>query len=183
VYMYRLFLGLMAIALFVGCSSKEEQALMKSYTDKIKYHKHLQQTEKTEFSDENGSIVIVTATYMYTPNYDKNDLRDETFIIGVQFDDSDTKHIYFDADKLENNDDAYTVTLNGKKAKKVEKLTNSDKRLKGISFVTEWGDYYLVTYPHNRGKKFKLVLENNIYGKGMMHFAKVAKFVFTKKGF
>ena len=178
--MYKLFLGLMVVALFVGCSSKEEKALLKSYADNTAYHKHLQHTEKAELFDGEESKVIVTTTYLFSPNFEKKDKRPEKFIVGVAFSDPDVSHLDF---KKENTGSNYTLTLNGKSATKVEKLTLNDKRLKGISFVTDWGEYYEVTFPHVKAKHFTLVLEHPKYGKKALHFAKVAKFVYTKKGF
>ena len=58
-----------------------------------------------------------------------------------------------------------------------------DEQLKDISFVSEWGSYYLVTFPHVSSRKLTLVLDSEEYGKGVLHFAKVAKYVLTKKSF
>ena len=83
--MYKLFLGFMVTLLLVGCSSKEEKALLESYRKNIDYHKHLQQTEKAELYDGENSMAILTATYLYKPTFEKKDTRDELFIVGVQF--------------------------------------------------------------------------------------------------
>ena len=180
--MLRLFLGLIVIALFVGCSSKKEQALLNSYKENIKYHKHLQRTEKAELRDANTSIAILTATYMYTPSFEKNDTHEEVFIVGISFEEPEVSTLNFDKNSISDDVNEYTLTLNGKKATKVVRLNENDKRLKGISFITDWGEYYEVTFPH-AGKRFSLLFENKIYGKGTLNFAKVAKFVYTKKGF
>lgn len=179
--MYKLFLGFMLVLLFVGCSSKEEQALVKSYTENMEYHKHLKQTEKAELFNGDTSAAILTATYIFTPTFGKNDMRDEVFIVGVQFEDPEVSTINFDK-KATGNTNEYTLTLKGKKAKKVLHLNPNDKRLNGVSFVTDWGEYYEVTYPHT-GKRFSLVFKNKQYGSSRLNFAKVAKFVYTKKGF
>ncbi|MBA1421325.1 MAG: hypothetical protein FAF03_10925 [Epsilonproteobacteria bacterium] len=178
--MLRLFLGLCAIVLLVGCSSKEEKALLKSYSEKTTYNKFLQQTEKAELFEGETSKIMVTATYLFTPNFEKKDHRPEKFIVGVAFDDSDASRIAF---KNESSARNYTLTLNDKSATKVEKLALNDKRLKDISFVTEWGEYYEVTFPHINSKRFSLVLKHPKYGTKKLPFAKVAKFVYTKKGF
>lgn len=188
--MYKLLLGFISIALLVGCSSKEEQALLKSYQSKMAYHKNLQQTEKAEISDGNSSIAIITATYLYSPNFEKNDTRDEVFIIGVHFEENNTSRMNFNQDrtfdlatnKRVTSKDEYILTLNGNKAKKVTHLEANDEKLSNISFVTEWSDYYELRYPH-AGSIFKLVFENGFYGKADLNFSKVAKFVYTKKGF
>ena len=180
--MYKLFLGFMGVVLFVGCSSKEEQDLMKSYAQKTQYHKYLQKTEKTELMDGDKTVAILTATYLYTRNFKKIDERDEVFIVGVAFDDPEANAINFDKTSTTANEEEFTLTVNNKTATKVVRLDKNDKRLKDISFVTDWGEYYEVTYP-NVGKRFSLVFENTLYGKGTMHFSKVAKFTYTKKGF
>ena len=179
----RLFLGFIIVALFVGCSSKEEQALLKSYAENMSYHKRLQQTEKVELTDSNASVVaIVTATYMYTPNFDKNDTRNERFIVGVNFEEPDFNSIKFtNTDTTDSS--VYSLSMQGKDALKVKKLSLNDKKLEGISFVTQWGDYYEVTYPHINNKRLFLELKNSSYGNARLNFAKVAKFVYTKKGF
>ncbi len=188
--MYKLLLGFMSMALLVGCSSKEEKALVKSYQSKMAYHKNLQQTEKAEISDANGSIAIITATYLYSPNFEKNDTRDEVFIVGIHFEDSNTSRMNFNQDRtldkatnrMLTSQDEYILTLNEKKPKKVTRLDANDAKLSNISFVTEWSDYYEVRYPH-AGSRLKLVFENSFYGKADLNFSKVAKFVYTKKGF
>jgi hypothetical protein len=179
--MYKLFSGLMVMALLVGCSSKEEKALLKSYTQKIDYHKHLQQTEKAELFDGDTSIAILTATYMYSPSFEKNDTREEVFVVGVQFENPEESTMVFNKNKTINAN-GYILTLNGKTANKVVRLSENDKRLEGLSFITDWGEYYEVTYPH-AGKRFSLVFKNERYGQSQLNFAKVAKFVYTKKGF
>jgi len=180
--MYKIFLGLMAVVLFVGCSSKEEKALLKSYEENIKYHKYLQQTEKTELYENNVSVAILTATYMYTPNFEKNDTRDEVFIVGVQFENNDNAMINFDKNVTSSNQNEYILTLNKKQAISVVPLNADDKRLHRLSFIADWGDYYEVKFPH-AGSRFSLVFENAFYGKGKLKFSKKAKFVYTKKGF
>lgn len=181
--MVKLFMGWVIITLLVGCSSKEEKALLTSYSEKSKYHKHLQRTEKAELLDGNTSVALLTATHLYASNNDKNDTRNEVFIIGVQFEDSDNDRIVFDKNTTANTDkNEYILTLNKKQAIKVMALSNEDVRLKDLSFITDWGDYYEVTFPH-ASSRFSLVFENISYGKKSLVFSKVPKFVYTNKGF
>ena len=179
--MYKLFLGFMVTLLLVGCSSKEEKALLASYNKNIDYHKHLQQTEKAELYDGENSMAILTATYLYKPTFEKKDTRDELFIVGVQFENPEESMMNFDRNETMSPHE-YTLRLQGKKAIKVVHLDPNDKRLKGLSFITDWGEYYEVTYPHT-GKLFTLTFANERFGKSTLNFAKVAKFVYTKKGF
>lgn len=177
--MFRLFMGLCVIALLVGCSSKEEKALLKSYADNTVYHKYLQYTEKAELYDGDEKKIMVTATYLFKPNFEKKDNRPEKFIVGVSFNDSDDGSIRFSQENNSSRD--YTLTLLNKSAQKVEKLSLKDPRLKGISFITQWGEYYEVTFPHTDKKHFNLRLAHPKYGKKTLPFAKVAKFVYTKQ--
>lgn len=180
--MLRLFIGWVVVLLLVGCSSKKEQALVDSYTKKNTYHKNLQRTEKVELYDGNMSVAMLTATHMYTPNFDKNDTRDEVFIVSVAFEEPEISRLRFDINSTSTNENEYALTLNKKKAKKVLHLESDDKKLKNVSFVTSWGEYYEVTFPH-AGTKFSLEFASNIYGKGKLNFSKVPKFVYTNKGF
>lgn len=172
--MLRLSIAFIALALLLGCTSKEEQELMQAYSDKINYHKYLQKTEKTQLYENNVTKVMLTATYLYAPNYEKNDTRDEVFIVGLHL--ADEESVYPDSQE-------YTLTLNDQAAKEIKSLAFDDERLKDISFVSEWGSYYLVTFPHVKSKKVTLTLDSEEYGKGILHFAKVAKYVLNKKSF
>jgi hypothetical protein len=163
-----------AIALLLGCSSKQEKDLMQAYSQKVDYHKHLQKTEKTQLYKNNATKAMVTATYLYAPNFENNDTRDEVFIVGLYLADKTHGKI---------NGEGSTLTLNGKTAKEIKSLGLDDERLKDLSFITSWSSYYLVTFPHESNKKITLVYENNLYGKGELHFAKVAKYVLTKEAF
>ena len=163
-----------AIALLFGCTSKKEQDLMQAYDKKIQYHKYLQKTEKTQLYEDNVTKAMMTATYLYTPNYEKNDTRDEVFIVGI--------HLEEEASEYPASQE-YNLTLNNKSVKEVKGLALDDERLKDVSFVSEWGSYYLVTFPHVSSKKLTLVLDSELYGMGVLHFAKVAKYVLTKKSF
>lgn len=172
--MVRLSVVFIAIVLLLGCTSKSEKDLMESYNQKLSYHKQLQKTEKIQLYQDNETKVMLTATYLYTPNFENNDTRDEAFIVGLHLDDEASRNI---------NSSEYSLTLNGEIPKEVKELSSDDARLKDISFVTDWGSYYLVTFPHVSNKKITLVFESSLYGKGQLHFAKVAKYVLNKEVF
>ena len=171
--MRNILLAATAIALIIGCSSKEEEKFMTVYEKDKAYHLQLQKTEKTQLHDGQYTKALLTATYLFEPIDDINDTRDEQFIVGLYLDD--------DEGSFESND--YNLTLNAKGPKKVTALKHSDPRLKEISFVSEWSEFYLFTFPHTKSKHFKLVFASEVYGKGELHFAKVAKYVLTKKAF
>lgn len=172
--MNRLGLLLVTIVLIVGCSTKKEDSLMRSYNEKVDYHKELQKTEKVQLYENNETSVVLVATYKFTKSFEKNDTRDEVFIVGIHTEEEEAENI---------NVNDYNLTVNKKKAKKVTSLSPDDKRLKNLSFVSEWGSYYLMVFPHVKSKRVKLQFKHQEYGKGTLNFAKVAKFVFTKKGF
>lgn len=163
-----------AIVLLLGCTSKQESDLMQAYDEKITYHKRLQKTEKIQLYDGNVTKAMLTATYLYTQNFEKKDTRDEVFIVGIHLEDQELGGI-------EEGD--YSLTLNGQKAKEAVMLDLNDERLKENSFVIEWGSYYLVTFPHVESKNFTLVFKSAAYGEGVLHFAKVAKYVLSKEVF
>ena len=238
--MLKLGISLITIGFLVGCTTSREDALIQSYQQKVDYHKQLQKTEKIQLFDNNVTKIVLTATYLYRPNFEKNDLRDEEFIIGIHFEDEGVESIvdmmgvrdaedikkmkekkeqqskYANnsllddisiligmreknetvniddekkSDKIKNSEDdnstmpMYGLTLNKKKAIQIKVLDKSDKRLENIAYVTEWGNYYLVAFEHTNSKRFSLVFESEQYGKGTFSFAKVAKYIYTKKGF
>lgn len=169
--MFKYIMIFVSLVLLIGCASKKESALMKSYKEKINYHKKLQKTEKIQFYEDNVTKVMLTATYLYTPILDKNDTRDEKFIIGLHLEEYGAKAL------------GHSLRLNATKAKEVKVLSQNDLELKELSFISDWGEYYLVTFSHVKGKKLTLVFESEQYGKGKLYFAKVAKYVFTEEAF
>lgn len=172
--MVRSSISFIAIAILLGCTSKQEKDLIEGYSQKVTYHKQLQKTEKTQLYQDNVTKVMLTATYLYTPNFENNDTRDEVFIVGLYMEDKAYGQL---------SSGGNTLTLNGKTAKEIKALRLDDERLKELSFVTPWSNYYLVTFPHESNKKITLVFESKWYGKGELRFAKVAKYVLTKEAF
>jgi len=170
--MRNILLTIGAMALLTGCTSKEEKALMQTYEKYKSYHKELQKTEKIQLYDGSVTKALLTATYLYEPNYRKVDRGNEIFIVGVYLEESEMQTF---------NQGGFSLTLNGKVPGSIKKLEKSDPRLKNISFVTEWSQFYLVVFPHTSSKSFKLIFESTLYGKGELHFAKVAKYVLTKE--
>jgi len=78
---------LITMGLLSGCATTKEKALMHSYQENIEYHKQLQKTEKIQLFENNVTKMMLTATYLYTPNFKKYDQRDEVFIIGLHLED------------------------------------------------------------------------------------------------
>jgi len=238
----KLGISLITIGFLVGCTTSREDALIQSYQQKVDYHKQLQKTEKIQLFENNVTKAVLTATYLYTPNFKKKDTRDEAFIIGVHLEDetevemkdiieifgirdaddikrmrnrqkeeseivpnslysdmmslldtnnsSDSSNLTTKKQKNKKNNsknkskvEKYGLILQGKNAIDIKVLSKNDKRLKDIAYVTDWGSYYLVTFEHTDSKRFSLVFKSEKYGKGTFSFAKVAKYIYTKKGF
>ena len=166
--------SLTTIALITGCSSKDEQKFLNIYEENKVYHQGLQRTEKAQLYDsENVTKAMLTATYLYTPVKDKNDTRDEKFIVGL----------YIEDDEMSYSSNDYTLTLNETAAKNVKKLSKNDARLKDLSFVSDWSTFYLFTFPHTNSKSFHLLFQSDQYGTSKLHFSKTAKYVLNKKAF
>lgn len=172
--MVRSYLSFIAIALLLGCTTKQETDFIQSNSDEERYHKQLQKTEKIQLYQDNVTKILLTATYLYTPKLENHDTRDEVFIVGFSMQDQTSKT--FDSE-------GNSLTLNGKKPKEIKALNLNDERLKNLSFVTPWSSYYLVTFPHQSTKKLRLLFESERYGKGKLYFAKVAKYVLSKEAF
>ena len=167
------FLTIIAVTLLLGCSSKDEKQFTDIYEKNKAYHMGLQKTEKTQLYDGEVTKALLTATYLFTETSDINDTRDEKFIVGIYIEDEESSFSQGD----------YNLTLSGISPKHVEVLKSKDIRLKNISFKSEWSQFYLFTFPHTKSKKFTLVFASDLYGKGELQFAKVAKFVLTQKAF
>jgi len=164
---------LTGVLLWVGCTSKDERRFLETYNTNKNYHVNLKKTEKTELKDGNYTKALLTATYLFEPVKDKNDTRVEQFIVGL----------YVDGEEQSFMNGEYNLTLEGEAPQKVKTLAHNDPKLKNISFVLEWTQFYLFTFPHTKKKSFNLIFESPLYGKGTLHFAKVAKYVLTKKPF
>ena len=171
--MRELLLGITVMALLSGCSSKEEKHFLAVYEKNKEYHLKLQKTEKINLKDGEFTKILLTATYLFEPSSDKEDKRDEKFIVGFYVTDED---VFVDISD-------YEITLNGTEPKSIKMLQKNDPLLRSISFNSEWTHFYLLTFPHTNSKSFKLLFESDFYGKGELHFAKVAKYVLTKKAF
>jgi len=171
--MRELILSITVMALLAGCSSKEEEKFLRVYEKNKEYHLQLQRTEKINLKDGEFTKILLTATYLFEPVSDKEDKRDEKFIVGFHVDDED---VFVDMGD-------YEITLNGTEPKSIKMLKKSDPLLKSISFNSEWTHFYLITFPHTNSRSFKLLFESDFYGRGELHFAKVAKYVLTNEAF
>jgi hypothetical protein len=169
--MHKSLLSILALLLFTACSSKEDKALLKTYQDNKIYHKYLQDTEKVQLKINGVTKVLLTATHLSNRKKKKTS---EVFIIGFYAEESQLQHI---------SKEGFSLTLDGKASISVEKLDEKSPYLKDISFLSEWSTFYMVRFPHIDKKSFHLILTSDIYGKGSLYFAKVAKYVLNKKNF
>ena len=142
---------------------------MEMYDKNIKYNKNLQKTEKIQLYDGDSTVAMLTATYLYRPK------MDEEFVVGIHIEDDESDYNLTEG--------GYILTLNGKKPKEVRVLESNSTKLKDISFVTDWGVYYLVSFPHTGSKKLNMIFESEVYGTRPLSFDKVSKYVFTKQTF
>ncbi|SFV52138.1 hypothetical protein MNB_SV-8-875 [hydrothermal vent metagenome] len=172
--MNKIWVSVTVAALLTACTSKEEKVLMQTYEKERSYHKKLQKTEKTQLYEGQLTKVMLTATYLNGQSIKKNDKHDESFIIGVYIEESEAPSF---------SEAGYTLLLNGHPPKSIKPLKEDDALLKDISFVSEWSKFYKVTFPHISGKSLTLVFKSELYGKGELHFAKVAKYVLHKKAY
>ena len=172
--MVRLAVVVVSFMLLGGCANKQAKALMKIYQDRQPSHGALLKTEKALFQDRNGETRLsVVATYLYRGDDQTNDAKGETFIVGLYGDEPDIDD--WEASGI-------VVTLDGKKPLSVKPIDPNDQRLKTLSFVTDWGAYYLVSFPHSRTGLMHFDVTFDGERKAMI-FSKRAKYIYTKKAF
>jgi len=164
------------LLLSFGCSSKKEIAFKNDFSTLKKLGSRLQKTEKIQLYDpeDKKTKVLLTATYLSQNNINKKIKNDELFVVGLYIDDNQTKVI-----DIEN----FSLKLNAKTPKSIEPLSDKNKWLKDIPLVSEWSQYYLLRFAHIPQKSMILSINHNIYGKGRATFAKVAKYVLSKKAY
>lgn len=163
---------IMLLLLTVGCSTKDKNTLFDRFDKEKSYYKNLQRTEKIQLYDENNTTkALVVATYLAPKSYKAKDRSKEVFIVGV----------YLEEGWEDQPGSTYTLKLDGQKPLKVEPLSHSDQLLKNKVLVTEWSSYYKITFPHSSNKSMMLTFESQKYGKGQLHFAKVAKYMLEKE--
>jgi len=163
------FFIIVILFLLNGCQSKVEKSLFKAYQKNINYHHQLQKTQKLQLYKNDITKLMLSVTYLQNNTYHKKDKKDEKFIINLQIE-----------NKIDIDLALYKLLLNKKVPLTIESLKSEDKRLKDLSFTTSWSSYFLVTFPHISSKKLVMFFESKEYGKGKLHFAKVAKYVLEK---
>ena len=144
---------------------------MQVYEKNKTYHKLLQKTEKIQLYEDKVTKILLTATYLNSPEKEKQQKKDEVFVVGFYAEEEESGGL---------GGGNFSLTLDGKSPKSMKVLDKKSKYLKHISFVSEWNQYYLLHFPYTSKKSLKLTLESKTYGKGDLHFSKVAKYVLVK---
>jgi len=122
--MYKLFVMITALVFFVACSSKEQKALMQTYDKEKNYHMQLQKTEKTQLYDGQFTKAMLTVTYLFEQSVDKNDTRDEVFIVGIYIEEDE----YDTFDEVSFEEDDYTLVLKDTRTKKSKTKKGKSKK-------------------------------------------------------
>ncbi len=76
------------------------------------------------------------------------------------------------------NKKGYSLTLEGKKPISIKKLDKDDPLRYEMPMVDNWSTYYKVKFPATDKKEFKLIFENDRFGKDELFFSKNAKELF-----
>jgi len=163
---------LFVFIVFVGCNSKEARSLAKSLEKEKNYHRQLQKSEKVQLYDGHLTKTMLIATYLNKQEIDKDAKNNERFIVGIYSEDENKT-------SFKNGD--YSLTLNNKEPISIISIKKDNPLLKDISFTSDWSKFYLVSFEHVSTNKFSLIFKSKLYGKGILNFAKVAKYKFEKK--
>ena len=192
--------NLVVISLFLGCSSKNESSMKRTFDKNIAKHTKLQKSEKIKISLNEEVKVAITATYLNSKEslHDEKNSIHEKFIVGI-YQSGDIYGVGFSSNEQ-------NITLNidypktDKELTKEEErirrrgynalplisreLSHSDPILSNIPLVNSWTQYYLLEFPHTNRDKFVLIYQNRQLGrtKHQLSFAKSAKYLyFTEK--
>jgi len=181
--MLRQLLMVGAIILYTGCSSKNENAMEKSFKEVIDLGTQMQKTEKVKIVQKGEVKIFLIASYLNGEESaaEEDDKIREKFVISLyQVDDGNIT-----LDSLINADQNITINIpypesdkrftraEKKKRKKgmdklpvvVKKLSPGDPLLKNIPMINSWSKYYYVEFPPTPKKRFTLTYQNRIYGK------------------
>ncbi len=124
--MYKTFVMIVTLVFFVACTSKEQKTLMQTYDKEKNYHMQLQKTEKTQLYDSQVTKAMLTATYLFEQSVDKNDTRDEVFIVGIYIEEDE----YDTFDEVSFEEDDYTLLLRDTRTKKSKSKKDKDIKSK-----------------------------------------------------
>ena len=182
--MYRKTLLLLSLFLIVGCSTKQDECderdksdFEQLFTKDEIYHNSLVNTQKAQLMASFETKALLTATYLNpvfeTRNCKKrfmNTMQDgEYFFVGVYIANSE---------KNEFNTKGYSLTLNGLEPIDVKMLEKDDPLRYEMPMVDNWSTYYKVKFRKSPNNDFKLIFENNRFGKDVLNYSRGEKPLF-----
>lgn len=153
--------------IIVGCSSKEATELEKEYKAKKYSYKLLQNTERVQFKEDNVTKILLTATYINRDNFNNRKHFDEIFLIGLYDGDEEVGSLKTKRLSLE---------LNGIAPTKITPLEKGNSRLKHISFISAWNQFYEVHFKYVEASKLTLKIKSNHFKNKILSFSKVARY-------
>lgn len=165
--MHKIALTLVLSIFFLGCSSKDDSALLKHLNENSTRFTSLQQTKNIKVLQEDRIFGLVSLTYLYEKGmvgYD--DASDERFIVGI----------YHQEDDLAQ----WSLSLNDKEPKKIEALEQNSSYLQNLPLINSWTKYYLVTFEHTKSADIDLLYADPSLGAHRVQFSK--KFIYEKTG-
>ncbi len=157
--MRHIVVGLLALLLFAGCSSKD----LKVFAEDKPYVEAMRYTKKGDILLSLEDRAMIIATYL---NPLKKQDDKEYFFIRVYIDND-----YEDEKRAGLFNPHYSLSLNGKKPLKITKLSFDSDIVKSMPFVEPWYHLYLVTFPKVKEKELKLIFQNDRAGKVLLTFA------------
>jgi len=182
--MYKKVLLLSSLLFVMGCSQKEDGCIIRDKSDFEQlftkdeiYHKSLVNTQKAQLMASFETKALLTATYL-NPVFEsrackkrfKNRMEDaEYFFVGIYISNSE---------KHEFNTKGYSLTLNGKKPIEIKLLDKNDPLRYEMPMVDNWSTYYKVKFKKIPDNDFKLIFENDRFGRDILNYSKGEKPLF-----
>ncbi len=175
-----------AVILYAGCSSKNEDAMEKSFEKVIDRGTQMQKTEKIKIIQNDEVKVFLLASYLNGEESaaEEDDTINEKFVVGLYLidDGNMTREGLINADQnltinipYPESDKKFTDEEKMKRKQgmdklptTVKKLSSGDPLLKNIPMINSWSTYYYVEFPPTPKKQFSLTYQNRIYGKKPM---------------
>jgi len=182
--MYKKVLLLVSLFLLAGCSQKkadcetqDKSDFEQLFTKDEIYHKALVNTQKAQLMASFETKALLTATYL-NPVFEnrkckkrfKNKMEDaEYFFVGIYLSNSE---------KHEFNTKGYTLTLNGLEPIEIKKLDKNDPLRYEMPMVDNWSTYYKVKFRKTSKNNFRLIFENDRFGRDILNYSKGEKPLF-----
>ncbi len=165
--MHKIALTLVVSIFFLGCSSKDDSALLKQLNENSTRFSSLQQTKNIKVVQEDRIFGFVSLTYLYEKGMvDYDDTSDERFVVGIYHQEDDFGK--------------WSLRLNDKEPNKIEALEQNSGYLQDLPLINSWTKYYLVTFEHTKSKDINLLYEDPALGSHKVQFSKT--FVYEKTG-